>query len=89
MYIIANSQLFAELEVKTLQKKFLSDTDLTTCEWQIGVNETEKWVLSTGNVLGRETAKAASVLNPTAKAEWVSIQQCGYMRKISLQHRCI
>lgn len=70
MYIIANSQLSAKLEVKTLQKKFLSDTHLTTCEWQIGVNEAEKWVLSTSNVLGREiekkiSAKAAWVLNPT------------------------
>lgn len=70
MHIIANSQLSAKLQVKTLRKKFLSDTHWTTCEWQISVNETEKWVLSTSNVLGRETekkvsAKAAWVLNPT------------------------
>jgi len=30
---------------------------MTACEWQIGVNETEGWVLSTGNALGREAEK--------------------------------
>lgn len=85
MQVIANSQLFAKIEVKTSQKKFLSHTNLTTCEWQIGVNKAEKEATSTGNVLDKGTEIKKSLQRQLGS----STQECRYVKKISLQNSCI